>query len=193
MAYKNIFIKFGDNERLHKLRSISRYYIKKCWKGKTLEFYSFLSNAFHSKGKSQKIYQCGKNMMTSTVIYRYDSLGDLNTKGKNLNFNTIKKNSFALKMFNCGHIYYLSCWTKLNGEKVCYLCEKQMGNIEDLCIGKFGGKINEEEKNKILKKKLRKKKEQERKKHALNRRLEILKNMRIKRREINNNLNETVN
>ena len=169
-------------------------------KGKTIQFYSFLSNAFYSKGKSQEIYQCGKNMMTSTVIYRYDSLGDLNTKGKNLDFNTnkcnycnniIKKNSFSLKMFNCGHIYHLSCCAQLNGEKVCYLCEKQMGNSEDLCIGKFMGAIDEEENN--MQKEVEKKKEQENKKNILKRRLAILKNMRIKRREINNNLNETVN
>jgi hypothetical protein len=138
--------------------------------------------------------------MTSTIIFRYDSLGDLNTKGKNLYLNTnkcnycnklIMKNSYSLKIFNCGHIYHLRCCAKENFENVCYLCEKQMGNIEDLNIEKFNDFVSEEERNN--QKEVEKKREQESKKNILKRRLAILKNMRIKRREINSNLNETVN
>ena len=182
------------------LESLVDIISKNVEKGKAIQFYTFLSNTFYSKGKSQVIYQCGKNMMTSTIIFRYDSLGDLNTKGKNLYLNTnkcnycnklIMKNSYSLKIFNCGHIYHLRCCAKENFENVCYLCEKQMGNIEDLNIEKFNDFVSEEERNN--QKEVEKKREQESKKNILKRRLAILKNMRIKRREINSNLNETVN
>ena len=182
------------------LESLVDIISKNVEKGKAIQFYTFLSNTFYSKGKSQVIYQCGKNMMTSTIIFRYDSLGDLNTKGKNLYLNTnkcnycndlIMKNSFSLKMFNCGHIYHLRCCAKENYEYICYLCAKQMGKSEDLNIEKYNDSVSEEEMNN--QKEVEKKKEQESKKNILKRRLAILKNMRIKRREINSNLNETVN
>jgi len=167
-------------------------------KGKTIQFYTFLSNTFYSKGKSQVIYQCGKKMMTSTIIFRYDSLGDLNTKGKNLYINTnicnycnkSIKNYYYVKMFNCGHIYHLECSASVDSEYVCYVCEKQKGNIEDANIVFYNFITKDEEE---MLKGVDKKKEQETKKNTLKGRLAILKNMRNKRREINSNLIETVN
>lgn len=174
-------------------------------KGKTIQFYTFLDKAFYSFGKSKVIYQNGKNVMTSTVLFRYDCIGNLNTKGKNLYLNTnkcnycnnlITKNSFRLRMFRCGHIYHLGCCAQQNGKSLCIVCkekgeyEDKMEESENFSIGTFKQILFDEEINnqKNLEKELEKKSKQK----IAKGRLAILKKMRQKRREINSNLNEAV-
>ena len=180
---------------------------KNCEKWKTIEFYSFLDKSFYSFRRSEEILNCGKNLMSTSVLIQYDDLREKKTLGKNLFLEKEKCNfcKVSLKssindsflMFGCGHKYHIGCTKLEQGQKVCYLCRmneikgdeekvKQLQEAANVVVEKELNEEDDEEKREKKKKELMEKERRTNNKKKLN----ALKKLKKKRREIEHFITE---
>ena len=182
------------------LNSLVEIISTNCEKWKTIEFYTFLDKSLYSFRRSEQIYNCAQNLMTTSILIQYDDLALIKTLGKYIFLEQEKCNFCKLKikssennsyyLFECGHKYHVGCcWEELD-VKVCYVC--RMNEIE-----------GEEEKSKLKEaqpppemtylekekqEELDKKNEEKIKRSGMKKKLNALEKLRKKRREINNYL-----
>lgn len=162
------------------------------------EFYIFLDKSFYAFRRTETILNSGKNLMSTSVLIQYDILGKIKTEGKYINYKRNKcdfcKNyittqvSYSFKLFECGHRYHLNCLAEENGEKVCYICTKQeIGDNSERAQNFKEGNIQIEmsDKEKQVQEKNKKEAEERKKRTDTKNRLNALKKIRKKRREIN--------
>ena len=176
-----------------------------CNEGKIIEFYTFLDKSFFSFRRTETILESGKNLMSTSILIQYDDFGKIKTEGQfvviNKNRcdfcknNLTKFNSFSMKMFECGHRYHLSCCAEENQVKVCYICTKEeigdnLERAKNFKEGKISLIMDDNEKEKL--KNIQEQLENNKKKQINNKRLEALKKLRKKRREINAVVNGSV-
>ena len=170
----------------------------KCQQSNMREFYIFLDKSFYTFRRTETILQSGKNLMATSILIQYDNLEKINTEGKHIymaetNCDFCKKNikdlnTYTFKLFECGHKYHLNCCAEENEEKVCYVCTKlEIGDNEERAKNfKEGNAINEvSDEQKEKHEKEEKALEEKKKKSITKGRLNLLKKVRKKRREIN--------
>ena len=170
---------------------------KNCEKWKTIEFYTFLDKSFYSFRRSEQILNCGKNLMSTSVLIQYDDLRHIKTLGKHLFLDNEKCNFCKLKLknnenysfilFTCGHKYHTGCRAEENRIKVCYTCRKNeikddKEKMKQLKEGK--GELEDNFLEREKQEKEGKKIEEKNKKKILKERLTQLKKLRKKRRQI---------
>ena len=171
---------------------------QKCKESNMREFYIFLDKSFYAFRRTETILQSGRNLMSTSVLIQYDNMAEINTEGKQIYIiqakcdfckqNLKNANSYSFKLFECGHKYHLNCCAEEKDEKVCYICtKKEIKDDEEreknFKEGNVINEMNEEEKEKLDK---IQKAVDERSRKFLNRgRLNQLKKIRKKRREIN--------
>ena len=161
--------------------------------GKIIEFYTFLDKSLYAFRRNETILKSCKNLMATTILIHYKDLGLLKTKGKSTCRNIcnycrcpIKDETVSFTMFECGHKYHKKCCSQEQNEKICYVCKKQeVGKDIDQIDLKIGKNVIEENDNEIKEKELSKKEDERKKRFLRKARLNDLKKLRKKRREIN--------
>ena len=211
--HKKIFVSLQENIQLI-LDKMSDYITldllveiiaHNCNEGKIIEFYTFLDRSFYAFRRTETILNSGKNLMSTSVLIQYDELGRMKTVGKHIYLaedkcDYCKKDlqnlfSYSFKLFECGHKYHLNCCAQEKGEIVCYVCTKEeIEDNEERAQNFFAGNvINELTEEEIKNYEKIEKKSDERKKKIMNKgRLNLLKKIRKKKREINAVLNGTI-
>ena len=176
-----------------------------CKNGKIIEFYTFLDKSFYAFRRTETILQSGKNLMSTSVLIQYDELGRVKTFGKHIflmenkcdfcKFYLKSFNSYSFKLFECGHKYHVNCCAEENGEKCCYICTKEeIGDNEERAKNFKEGKLvlNLSDDEKQNQDKLKRQAEEKSRKQMNKTKLNLLKKIRKKQRELNAVLNGNI-
>ena len=104
-------------------------------------------------------------------------------------------NSYSFKLFECGHKYHVNCCAEENGEKCCYICTKEeIGDNEERAKNFKEGKLvlNLSDDEKQNQDKLKRQAEEKSRKQMNKTKLNLLKKIRKKQRELNAVLNGNI-